>query len=127
MHNEELGTGGVGVHSPCHRNDSPCMLDGVGNAVGEELALDLLLGAAHTCTLGVTALDHKALDNSVEDKPVIEALFYQLLKICDGYRRSIGIELYLYLFSVFHFNNDHWYYLLIISIYPLPWAACPGR
>ena len=75
--------------------------------VSRELAADLLLCAAHTVALGISALDHKAANNSVEDKTVVEALGNKLLKVLNRDRRNLGIELKLDLRAVFHFDNNH--------------------
>ena len=38
--------------------------------------------AAHTVAVGAAALDHKALDDPVEDQAVIKALVHQAYKSC---------------------------------------------
>ena len=47
-------------------------------AVVGKLALDAVARAAHAVAVGAAALDHKALDDPVEDQAVIKALVHQV-------------------------------------------------
>ena len=46
-------------------------------AVVGKLALDAVARAAHAVAVGAASLDHKALDDPVEDQAVIKALVHQ--------------------------------------------------
>ena len=46
-------------------------------AIVAELAADAVARSAHTVALRVAALNHEALDDSVENQAVIEAAAYQ--------------------------------------------------
>ena len=68
------------------------MAESVLNAVHRELALDSFIASARTVALGVSALSHKAVNDSVKGKTVVKALFYKLFKVFAGQRRFIGIK-----------------------------------
>ena len=89
------------------------MLDGVVVSVSAELAYDLFIRSAHSVTLGISALDHKAGDDSVEYESVIESLAYKLFKIlyCNG--GSLGIKVDLDHAAVFQFDYNHILLLLV--------------
>ena len=95
VHDEELRSCGIGIHSTCHGDNASGVLKVVSNAVRSELTLDVISGTAHTRSVGASALDHEAGDNTVECKSVIEALACELDEVlyCDG--SDLGIELNL--------------------------------
>ena len=94
MHDKELGGGGVHVIALAgHGNDACGVGEGIGNAVGGKLALDLVGRAAHAGALGVTALDHKAVDDTVEDDAVIEILADKLLEVGHRDGGNVGVKL----------------------------------
>ena len=106
MHDEELASGGVGVHGARHGQDAALVLEIVLKAVHKELALDAVAGAAHAGAGGVAALDHKVFDDAVEDQAVIEALVGQINEVIDALRRDLGIELALDDAAVFHGDGE---------------------
>ena len=112
MHDEELAAGGVGGHGAGHGQDAAAVKQIILEAVGTELALDAVAGAAGTGALGVAALDHEAGDHPVEDKPVIKALLHQGDKVVDGVGGHLGVQLRLDDAAVFHFDGNngiaHW-------------------
>ena len=64
------------------------------HTVGGEFALDRLIRAAHAGALGVSALDHEAVDDAVEGQAVIEALFCQLQEVFDRDRGGVAVQLH---------------------------------
>ena len=112
MHNEELATGGVGGHGAGHGQNAAAVKQLVLEAVGTELALDAVAGAAGANALGVAALDHKAGDDPVENDAVIEALLHQGDKVVDGVGGHLRVQLRLDDAAVFHFDGNngiaHW-------------------
>ena len=105
VHDEELRTCGVGVHGTSHGNHASGVLQGILYAVGSKFALNLIAGTAHTCSCGVAALNHKACDNSVENKSVIEAFVCKLCEVCNGDGRNFGVKFKSHGAAVFHFND----------------------
>ena len=105
VHDEELRACGVGVHGTSHRDYASGVLQGVLHAVGSKFALDLIAGTAHTCSCGVTALNHKARDYSVEDQTVIKAFVCKLYEVSNGDGSNFGIKFQSHGTAVFHFNN----------------------
>jgi len=93
MHDEELAAGAVGVHAAGHADDAAGVLDGVVDAVGSKLALDVPAGAADAVAQRAAALDHKAGDDAVEGQTVVEALTDQLLEILTGDGGSFLVQL----------------------------------
>ena len=57
------------------------MLEIIIEAVMRKLALDMISGTAGTCTLGAAALEHEAINNSVEGQTVIKALIDKADKV----------------------------------------------
>ena len=57
-----------------------------------ELTEYLLGGSAESGSLGVAALDHKVLDDSVEDYSVIELLANELFEILNGLGCYVGVK-----------------------------------
>ena len=112
MHDKELAGCRVGIVGSCHGDYASGVLKRVVEAVCLELANDVVLGAAHAVTLGISALDHEAGNYSVEDKTVVEALAYKLKEVCYGLGRSLGAELKLDNAAVFHFDYYHFLFLL---------------
>lgn len=51
-----------------------------------------------------SALDHEALDDTVEYRTVVIVPGDQLFEVADGYRRLVGIKLYDHAVAVFHFE-----------------------
>ena len=107
VYDEELRGSGVGVLCACHGNNTANVGDGVVVTVHTELALDVLLGAAHAGACGVAALNHKAVNNSVEDKAVVEAFLSQLFEIFNSNRSRSCVKLELDLAAVHHCDLDH--------------------
>ena len=102
MHDEELGTAGVGALGTGHGQDAALVLQIVLDAVVEELALDAVAGAAHAGALGAAALDHEAGNAAVEDQAVIEVLVCQIDEVVDALGCDLGIQLALDDAAVFH-------------------------
>ena len=94
MHDKELGGCRIVRVAARHGNDTAGVLDGIGDAVGGELTLDGDGGSAGAVALGVTPLDHKVLDDTVEDQTVIKALADKGLEILNGNGSGGGIQLY---------------------------------
>jgi len=115
VHDEELAAGRVRIRGAGHGKHAAAVQQAVLEAVGGKLALDAVAGAADADALGIAALDHKALNNAVENQSVIKALIDQGDEIVDGVGGDIGIELRLDDIAVFHFDCDngivriHWY------------------
>ena len=86
MHDEELAACGVRSHGSCHGDNTSLMLKVILDAVSRELSLNLISGTSHACALRVSALNHEAVDDSVENETVIEALLNKRYEIlyCDG-------------------------------------------
>ena len=63
----------------------------VADAVGLELALDAVAGAAHTGAVGAAALNHEAVDAAVEDQAVIETGVGERDKIPHALRSDVGV------------------------------------
>ena len=74
-------------------SDKGEVLEVVGNAVLDELALDAVAGTAHAGAVGAAALDHEARNHTVEDLAVIEALVDQADEVIDGVGSNLGIQL----------------------------------
>ena len=105
-HNEELTSGGVGVHGPGHGQHAPLVGQVVCEAVGGELPLDAVARTAGTGALGVAALDHEAGDAAVEGQAVIKPLLNQGDEIVDGIRRFVRVELGLHHAAALHLNGN---------------------
>ena len=107
MHDEELAAGRVGIHRAGHADDAAGVLDGVGNAVLQEFALDVPAGAAHAGALRVAALNHKARDDAVEGQAVVEALLDELLKVLAGDGGCAVVQLKVDGLAVLHGDTNH--------------------
>ena len=107
MHDEELTARGIGSHGACHGEHAAAVEQGIVKAVCLELAADAVARAAGADALGVAALDHKAGDDAVENKPVIEAALYKGDEVVDGVGSDLGIKLSLHDCAVFHFKGDY--------------------
>ena len=81
MNDKELRGCAVIAAGTRHGNHAAHVGNVVGHAVNGKLTLDIRIRAAHTGSLGVTALDHKALDDTVEDQSVVKALGNKLLEV----------------------------------------------
>ena len=77
-------------------------------AVLGELTRNRVAWAAHAGTVRTAALDHKAVDDAMEDQAVIEALLYEADEIVDGVRSDLRVELCLNAVAVFHGNGYDW-------------------
>ena len=64
-------------------------------AVLGELTRNRVARAAHAGTVWTAALDHKAVDDAVEDQAIIEALLYEADEVVDGVRSDLRVELCL--------------------------------
>ena len=69
------------------------MGEGVIDAVLGELTGNLLRGTAGAVALGVTALNHKVFNNTVEGQAVIKAFANKLLEVGNGNGSACGVEL----------------------------------
>ena len=107
VHDEELAAGGVRVHGAGHADDAAGMLNGVDDAVLQELTLDVPARAAHAGALRAAALDHKAGDDAVEGQAVVKALLDQLLKVFAGDGSCLGVQLNVDGLAVLHRDTDH--------------------
>ena len=107
VHDEELAAGTVGVHAAGHADDAADVLDGVVDAVGGKLALDVPAGAAGAVAQRAAALDHEVGDDAVEGQAVVEALTDQLLEILTGDGGSFLVQLDVDDAAVFHSNANH--------------------
>ena len=77
VHDKELASGRVRIHGSCHGENTWCMLQVVFETVLGELTLDAVSRATHTGSVRASALNHKAVDDTVEDQAVIKAFFYK--------------------------------------------------
>ena len=84
MHDEELAAGRVRMHGAGHGNDTWLMFQIVLKPVLIKFPFDAVARAAHTVTVGATALNHKTVNNAVEGQVVIEPFFHQGNKIVDS-------------------------------------------
>src|SRR5699024_4190868 len=107
VHDEELAAGAVGVGSAGHADHAAGVLDGVGHAVGGELALDLPAGAAGAVAQRAAALDHEPGDDPVEGQAVVKAGLDQFFKILAGDGGGLFIELDVDDAAVFHSDTNH--------------------
>ena len=98
---EKLGACRIRILRPCHGDHAALVLEIGGNTVHKELALDLVLCAAHAGSLGISALDHEILDDSVEYQTVVEAVLHQLEEVLNSDGSLVGVKLQLDLLSVF--------------------------
>ena len=98
-----------------HRQNTASVVQVVLEAICGKLAADLITRAAHAGAFRVAALDHKARDNTMEDRAVIKALLHQRNKVANRVRCNFRVQLCTDYAAVFHFNrNDriaHWYQL----------------
>ena len=74
------------------------------HAVFREFSFDGLIRAASSGSLRIAALDHEAVNNTVESQPVIEMLLCQLHKVGNADRRCIRIQFHLDGAVILHFN-----------------------
>ena len=84
------------------------MVQVVLEAVGGELAADLIARAAHAVPVRASALDHKTIDDAMEDQAVIEAFFYKADEIVYCIGRDIRIQLCFDHIAVFHGYGYNW-------------------
>ncbi len=105
MHNEELRSRAVGHHGTSHGNNSPLVLQIVFKTVLGELSSNRIPGTARTVSFRVSALNHKALDNSVKTKSVVKAFLNERNKIVHGVRSDVRIKFDVKNVSVFHFKS----------------------
>ena len=68
--------------------------------------------AAHAGSGRVSALDHKARNDAVENQSVIKAVVDKLQKICDRFGSRLRIQFDFDLISVFHLQD----YLRILFV-----------
>ena len=107
MADEELGGCGVVTLGASHGDDAALVGEGILDTVDGKLALDGFIGAAHTGTGRVAALDHEAGNDAVEDQTVIEALGNELFKVCAGDGSGLRVEFDLDDAAVGHFDLYH--------------------
>ena len=84
MHDEELGSGGIGGLAACHGQNAPLVPQVVLDPVEEELTLDAVAGATHAGAVRTASLDHKAGDDTVEDQPVVKAVVCKIDKVVNA-------------------------------------------
>ncbi len=60
-------------------------------AVLGELTRNRVARAAHAGTVWTAALDHKAVDDAVEDQAIIETLLYEADEVVDGVRSDLRV------------------------------------
>ncbi len=77
VHDKELASCRVWIHGSCHGENTWCMLQIVFETVLGKFTFDAVSGATHSVSVGTSALDHKAVDDTVEDQSVVEAFFLQ--------------------------------------------------
>ena len=81
MHDKELASSRVWMHRTCHGKNAWCMCQIIFETILAEFSFNGVARAAHTGSVWASALDHKTTDYTVEDQPVIEAVFYQADKV----------------------------------------------
>ena len=106
VHDEELAAGRV--HGLCagHAEDAAGVAKVVADAVGGELTLDAVAGAAHAGAVGAAALDHEAGDDAVEDQTVVEAGVGQGDEVIHALGCDVGIQLAGDDVAVLHLDGD---------------------
>ena len=92
-HDEKLAAGRVRRHGTRHGKYTARMVQVVLESVCGELAADLIARAAHTGAFRVAALDHKARDHAVKDRPIIKSLLDQRNEIANCIRSHVRIQL----------------------------------
>lgn len=117
MHNEELGTGRIRSHGSCHGKNAGAVFQIIGEAVLAELSPDAVARASGSGSFRAAALNHKALDDTVETKPVVITALNQADKIIHRIRGDFRIKLRLHNITVFHFKSYNW--VLSHNILPL--------
>ena len=81
---EELASCRIGIAGPCHGDGSPFMAKGILDPVCRKLAADGIAGAADSRPVGIPALDHESLDDTVEGQSVVKALACEVDEIVAG-------------------------------------------
>ena len=105
VHDKELGGGGVhAVTSSCHGNDAALMGEIVDDAVASEFALDGLVRASDAGAQRVTALNHEAGDDAVENDAGIEIAVAKIHEVCNGDRSDLRIQLQLDIIAGLHID-----------------------
>ena len=105
VHDEELAAGAVHRLRPGHAQHAAGVPQVVLHAVGGELALDAVAGAAHAVAVGAAALDHKAGDDPVEDQAVIVPGVGQGDEVAHALGCDVGIQLGHDLAAVLHLKG----------------------
>ena len=77
VHNEELASGRVGMHSSCHGENTLRVAQIILETVLIKFSFDGISRAAHAGSVRAAALNHKAIDDTVKDEAIIEAFFYK--------------------------------------------------
>ena len=93
VHDEKLGTSGVGGGGTGHAENAPLVLQIILEAVEEKFALDAVAGAAHAGTFGAAALNHEAGNDPVEDQAVIVVVVAQVDEVVDALGCGFGVQL----------------------------------
>ena len=91
MHDEELAAGGVHILRTGHAQHTTGVAQVVADAVGLELALDAVAGAAHAGAVGAAALNHEAVDAAMEDQAVIKTGVGERDEIPHALRSDVGV------------------------------------
>ena len=126
MHNEELGGCGVGVAGSCHGENARGVAEVVGHeAVSDELALDACRLLLLELGVKAAALDHKALDNAVEDETREEAFLNKVKEVLYGNGSLFGVELGDHFAVVFDREFDlRMIHNLFLSIFVCDFIFC---
>ena len=92
------------------------MLKRVVKSILAELTLNGISRASHSVSVRAAALDHKAVNDSVENQSVIKTFFYQTYKIIYCVRSNLRIELGLHDIAIFHgYCNNRIIHIIITS------------
>ena len=119
MHDEELRTCTVGVHSTCHRQYACSMFQVVFHAIVSEFTANGVAGTTHTCAIGAAALNHEASDDTMENQTIIEIVVYQRDKVVYCVRRDFGIQFRFDHAAVFHlkcYNRIFCHVIFLLSL-----------
>ena len=89
---KKLAASGIGNHGARHGENAGSVCQIVFEAVVGEFSADAVAGASGSHAVGISALQHKALDDAMENHTVIEALLNQGDEIVYGIGGDFGIK-----------------------------------
>ena len=72
------------MHCSCHGKNTRCMSKIVCNTILGKFTLDAVSRATHSGSIRASSLDHKSVDDTMEDQSVIEAILYKTDKVIDS-------------------------------------------